>query len=666
MFGMTINVGMVVHDKINLQNAVDFASIYVAQRQAEMLNAIAHFNYQIRQSHKLLAYRYVVLGTAAIDPNRTVSNRNEELDPSADKIARPACFSDDKLMIFPLGSADQWCSDSNYRGGLPELPVLPVVNGGLGGNYGLRDQTVALIREISNQVAVVSTINWWFTANIMASFKTQIAYRKAMIRALATNLARPITAGAEGMKDLYGQSVYEGARKTFEFNLSESARRSGGYSIEIRNSLAGTRIQQWLPEIPIIYLPVYADKASYTSPITSQFYTDRPRTSSGFSSTIDALMDQLDPRGGIQSLMSGFFASGHIYEDILGFEKNPWYMVYNEVRGRSVSGALFSPTSGLMLQAQAFSKPFGGTIGPWYGRNWPQGSATSSDEKVEPLWPNRHVGGGRPTSGDPSLLPNSSKYPGDRLGMKSHLAQASTGWLGGRHSSGTRRFHVNEYLNITYNLFPGSSGQALAWDENSSLAENYMYRRELAAIAPDLFDITYYSIEPNFDENYLDGKLDTWLVNEANPFLSDTGYTYSETNVWRDFGFSTRRDQQNFSVKDQIMIGRNEIPNITSRDVFYYLDPANDGIANILTSWVGGMDVMDYRSPTSASVNRRFGKCQTFYTSGNGRPNVPGTCLNNGGRTGYSVKLVSKNYLLSNQHRMSPGSAGSILNPPTN
>ena len=32
MFGMTINIAMVVHDKINLQNSVDFASIYVAQK----------------------------------------------------------------------------------------------------------------------------------------------------------------------------------------------------------------------------------------------------------------------------------------------------------------------------------------------------------------------------------------------------------------------------------------------------------------------------------------------------------------------------------------------------------------------------------------------------------------------------------------------------------
>ncbi|MCC7404509.1 MAG: hypothetical protein IT288_08950, partial [Bdellovibrionales bacterium] len=63
LFAMTINVAMVVHDKINLQNSVDFAAYYAAQKQAEVLNAIAHSNYQIRQSWKVLAWRYRVLGT---------------------------------------------------------------------------------------------------------------------------------------------------------------------------------------------------------------------------------------------------------------------------------------------------------------------------------------------------------------------------------------------------------------------------------------------------------------------------------------------------------------------------------------------------------------------------------------------------------------------------
>ena len=35
-FAMTINIGLVVHDKINLQNSVDLAAYYAATKQAEI------------------------------------------------------------------------------------------------------------------------------------------------------------------------------------------------------------------------------------------------------------------------------------------------------------------------------------------------------------------------------------------------------------------------------------------------------------------------------------------------------------------------------------------------------------------------------------------------------------------------------------------------------
>ena len=61
-FAMAINISLVVHDKINLQNSADMAAYYAAMKQAEILNVIAHENYMIRQSYKLLAWRYRVLG----------------------------------------------------------------------------------------------------------------------------------------------------------------------------------------------------------------------------------------------------------------------------------------------------------------------------------------------------------------------------------------------------------------------------------------------------------------------------------------------------------------------------------------------------------------------------------------------------------------------------
>ena len=66
-FAMAINVGMVIHDKINLQNSVDLAAYYAAARQGEILNQIAHIYYQLRQNYKLFVWRYRVLGSLGQD-----------------------------------------------------------------------------------------------------------------------------------------------------------------------------------------------------------------------------------------------------------------------------------------------------------------------------------------------------------------------------------------------------------------------------------------------------------------------------------------------------------------------------------------------------------------------------------------------------------------------
>ena len=63
LFAMTINIAMVAYDKINLQNSLDMAVYYGAKKQAEVLNAMAHINYQMRQNWKLLAWRYRIMGT---------------------------------------------------------------------------------------------------------------------------------------------------------------------------------------------------------------------------------------------------------------------------------------------------------------------------------------------------------------------------------------------------------------------------------------------------------------------------------------------------------------------------------------------------------------------------------------------------------------------------
>ena len=58
----------------------------------------------------------------------------------------------------------------------------------------------------------------------------------------------------------------------------------------------------------------------------------------------------------------------------------------------------------------------------------------------------------------------------------------------------------------------------------------------------------------------------------------------------------------------------------------------------------------------------RFGRCDVEVTN-QSYPN-PGNCIK-GGRTGYSVKNVSRDYLRSSEHQLNGSEAGPILNPPS-
>lgn len=64
-FAFVVNTGMVVHAKINLQNAADMAAYSGAATQARQLDKIGILNYELRRQFKKFLFRYYVLGTRA-------------------------------------------------------------------------------------------------------------------------------------------------------------------------------------------------------------------------------------------------------------------------------------------------------------------------------------------------------------------------------------------------------------------------------------------------------------------------------------------------------------------------------------------------------------------------------------------------------------------------
>lgn len=62
LFAFVVNVGMLVHAKISLQNAADLAAYAGAATQARHLTQISHINYQMRQAYKRFVYKLYVIG----------------------------------------------------------------------------------------------------------------------------------------------------------------------------------------------------------------------------------------------------------------------------------------------------------------------------------------------------------------------------------------------------------------------------------------------------------------------------------------------------------------------------------------------------------------------------------------------------------------------------
>src|SRR5690606_35317608 len=121
---------------------------------------------------------------------------------------------------------------------------------------------------------------------------------------------------------------------------------------------------------------------------------------------------------------------GNSMRTAIGVEKNPWMLAYMGAKATTAPRQIFFPFGDpVEFKAKAYAMPFGGRIGPWYGQVWAVGAPNSSGAKVG-LYPERLSAGGIMNSTNKKdLIPNSSRYPGDRLGMTSRLAQISLNQL---------------------------------------------------------------------------------------------------------------------------------------------------------------------------------------------------------------------------------------------
>jgi hypothetical protein len=374
----------------------------------------------------------------------------------------------------------------------------------------------------------------------------------------------------------------------------------------------------WLNEVKVVPYVFYSDFRSVSGCVAIRKLANDPNNGTPENAGISAQF-----AGAINEMKSIIYETAdpeNLYQSISGVEKNPWVLAYVGVVAKTTPRKPFAPFgSPVSLTARAFAQPFGGRVGPWMFNQWPRDSLTSEgryDDRIDPLLspiPGVPIG---PAAANDFVVPNYSRWPGDRLGLRSNRG------LSVFYVAPTTKFSWRHYFTDTSLIGPNGF-DPLAFDFSGGNSAEFIRRMETAAVAPDVFDITYYSIDPSFFNNY------------SQNFVGSQPARYNF-----DFGPQPRSPN---SVITQIGVASGFFGPRAPWVVEDY--------AATLTGWVPN-NTNDYSALDPAS----FGRCET---SGN----IPGSCAV-GGRTGYSVKIVSLDYLLSSLPLGNDGDEGKIKNPP--
>lgn len=292
-FAAVINIGLLVHHKINLQNSVDLAAYYGASKQAEkMLNAISHVNYQIRQSWKLLSWRYRVLGTSGsynehpltkpypynprlvptgvenLDDIPTTNGvKHNELGYTFRNLYRRPAFCITFVPFKPVPPDENTCKNMSSLSNtvlnlFPPTTLTPYL---FGISSALRNASITALQSIGRRAEEFGTFNYLTLGRFYLSYITDITAKKLTISALAQGLSL----SDEDFFDLDGDKVMLGVSNTLKNNLT-FANKESLQTFKLYNSLGPSnsdcgvsvgqlKLPEFVKEIRVIPGFEYAD-----------------------------------------------------------------------------------------------------------------------------------------------------------------------------------------------------------------------------------------------------------------------------------------------------------------------------------------------------------------------------------------------------------------------
>ena len=385
------------------------------------------------------------------------------------------------------------------------------------------------------------------------------------------------------------------------------------------SSLDGRPPQEWLADKPFYDLGLYAR------------LEPKPRDRRGCEKNFAWVNNPPDYAGGTAALLAEIGRFGNwpcndprACNPSAGLYKQENFLIFYSVRAEiPYKNQIFLPWGrDITLKAKAYAKPFGGMIGP------PPGTDRRLPDDILPSTTDA-------ASFDALDAPNYSRYPGDRLGLRSRSVHYH--WLMRRLVRNTEKSQKNVKFYVKENYHSPPDNDPLA--KGSIVPGMGILARawEVEAISPDLFDVTYFTILPYYQYTHFHK-----IINLLGPqpwLRADLGNTRISLN---DFKGKNLLAQVNASSQNgPFYVIQNRNRNNTSTSL-----PNKPTL--LLTGW--NPPKRKYKDSDTYEPNHglsNFGRC--FHWASLSDPDNPlGKIANGcvyGGRSGYSVKMVSDDFL---------------------
>lgn len=395
----TINVGLFVKAKINLQNATDAAAFSGAAVQARQLSKIGYLNWEMRNIYKEWMYKYYVIGNLNI-PNvenpasitgDVVQYRLQPDNEVLSGVVTPDPFNIPAVCIHIAGSQTNICK----RYSIPGLPEFGSSNlpGAEEASRAFMDTLIATkVNDCVDRTRLNMLVANTWTYNVLASTMDeslagkgpailadrQGAWPKAVelairIRNLEKVMNRPAVQGKvcrNGSSELTGCTVsiddiiqerQHGNERIVKAFYSGYRNLGNGIDNEMKNSFTLTEI----PPMPVKNEnPRNASNLLVPPPFYEKQWVDLKLMMVNYAIFYAAMIPRADSRTSGACDVSKVAIPVPGYP--MGFYKDPDVVTYYAVRGEAEFIGMFNPfrEGAVKMTAYAAAKPFGGRIGP--------------------------------------------------------------------------------------------------------------------------------------------------------------------------------------------------------------------------------------------------------------------------------------------------------------